>query len=148
MSVGRPKLCPDQTCTPLCGVSEKARLQNCEEGDSFICFGRMAEPVVYDAVSIRHDNDLCSCHYTPRTRLTRWYENLDDWKTLAEGYAFAAKQVELDYWKRFVGQECEGLTVCNQRRSGVLWESEEGSPFIGAIMMNPRSIRLKETLEG
>jgi hypothetical protein len=65
-------------------------MRNLEGGDSFVCFGRMAEPVVYEAGSVRHDNALCTCHFTPRLGLVRFFENLDDWTAIREAYGHAA----------------------------------------------------------
>lgn len=94
MSWGRPSGCPDPQCVPLYGLAERAKMESLAPGDSYICFGRMAEPDDYTAHGVRHLNDLCSCHYTPRLGQIRFYENLDDWRSLQSALGDAIARAE------------------------------------------------------
>lgn len=91
----RPRMCPSpNTCTSLHGLSEKQGLAQCEPGDSFVCFGKMSTEFEYEFEGVEHCNPLCSCHYTPRTGLIRFYETPDDWYLLSKAYAKARSSFE------------------------------------------------------
>ena len=88
----RPWCCPDHRCEPVHQLANEPLGAPCP-GESFVCFGRMAEPVefVYDGSS--HANDLRTCNYTPLKGVIVWQENREDWRMLRDAYAAALRAV-------------------------------------------------------
>lgn len=88
----RPWCCPEPSCTPIHQLANEP-LDQPNPGESFICFGRMAEGIefVYDGSD--HKNDLRSCAYTPLKGLIANQENADDWRMLGRAYATALKRL-------------------------------------------------------
>ena len=87
----RPWLCPEPRCTPLLNLrdGDYKDITVPEAGQSFTCWGRMAEPVTFVYDGVDHTNDLNCCHYTPLKGLIRWQENEADWECLCTYYGLA-----------------------------------------------------------
>jgi hypothetical protein len=94
MAIPRPWCCPEPRCAPVHQLSDNPDLSVPSPGDSFSCWGSLAETVrfVYDGVD--HANDLRSCHYTPLKGLVMWQENRDDWRLLRDAYDRALTTVD------------------------------------------------------
>jgi len=78
---GRPWLCPEPRCTPLINLrdGEYRDITVPEPGQSYFCWGLMAEPVtfVYDGVEHTNDANCCSvrfCLGAPPDDAARWAE--------------------------------------------------------------------------
>lgn len=69
-------------------------------GSSFLCFGQMAEEVVFVYDGTQHANDLRSCSYTPLKGVVAWQENLDDWLLLRDAYGAAIEAVGMSHAER------------------------------------------------
>lgn len=92
----RPWCCPDPRCMPLHQLvgADDPDLSIPTPGESFFCFGRMAEPVTFIYDGAEHTNDLHSCAYTALKGLIAWQENADDWRALANAYRRASTALE------------------------------------------------------
>lgn len=94
----RPYCCPEPRCTPVHQLDgyegDEHDLSKPQPGESFFCFGRMAEPVEFTYDGAQHRNDLRSCGYTPLKGIISWQENLDDWRALSNAYGRAARVIE------------------------------------------------------
>lgn len=94
--IGRPWCCPEPRCTPihqLCGV-DSGDLSVPSPGESFVCFGKMAEPVEFMYDHVYHHNDLRSCSYTPLKGVVAHQENADDWRAMRNAYIRALTALE------------------------------------------------------
>lgn len=90
---GRPWLCPEPRCTPLLNLrdGDYRDISVPEPGQSFFCWGLMAEPVAFSYDGAEHVNDANGCTYTPLKGLIRMQENAADWSGLASYYAMAGE---------------------------------------------------------
>lgn len=88
---GRPWLCPEPRCTPLLNLrdGDYKDITVPEPGQSFFCWGLMAEPVTFSYDGVEHTNDANGCTYTPLKGLIRFQENAADWNGLASYYRMA-----------------------------------------------------------
>lgn len=65
----RPTICPDSKCQVLWSNFLSTSF---EEGYSFDCVGKLAEPHEFRWREVTHINEYCYCVYTPLKGLTRW----------------------------------------------------------------------------
>lgn len=86
----RPFCCPEPRCTP---VYHYNLFSPPLPGESFSCFGRMAEPVEFVYDGKKHANDLNHCDYTPLKGVIRWQENEGDWRALAKMFERALEKL-------------------------------------------------------
>lgn len=94
MLINRPWCCPDHHCTPLTQIANFQDLAKFRAGESFSCWGKMAEAIEVSYAGVPHVNDLCSCHFTPLKGLIRGHENKDDWLLLKLQYEKALAMLE------------------------------------------------------
>ena len=85
----RPWCCPEPRCVPVYQLANRADLATPKPGDTFMCFGRMAEPVEFVYDGEHHRNDLNSCWATALKGVIRNQENASDWRMLAGSYKAA-----------------------------------------------------------
>lgn len=88
--IERPWCCPEHQCRPihqLAGSDEPLNVPT--PGESWLCFGRMTEPVTFVYDGVQHDNDLRTCSYTVLKGVVANQENADDWRALADAYSRA-----------------------------------------------------------
>ncbi len=87
----RPWLCPEPRCEPLINMRDGAYrdITVPEPGQSFFCWGLMAEPVAFSYDGVDHANDRNFCIYTPLKGLIRLQTTANDWSVLASGSAIA-----------------------------------------------------------
>ena len=90
----RPWCCVEPRCTAIHQLKEAADLSVAEPGESFICFGRMPEGIVFEYDGVEHANDLRSCHYTPLKGLIANQEHPGDWMLVGKAYAAALRLLE------------------------------------------------------
>ncbi len=92
----RPWLWPEPRCAPLVNLrdGEYRDITVPEPGQTFMCWGRMAEPVTFIYDGVEHKNDHNSCHYTPLKGLVRFQNNPADWDALSTYYALAKRRAE------------------------------------------------------
>lgn len=86
----RPWCCPEPRCRPLYQVGQTEAGQ---PGESWSCWGGMAEPVVFVYDGVEHSNDLNSCHYTPLKGVVRFQENFGDWLAFEACYHAALQRL-------------------------------------------------------
>ena len=87
----RPWCCPEPRCKPVWNYQVEAEPT---PGDSFVCFGEMAEPVAFTYDGSEHINDLNHCDYTALKGVIRWQENEDDWIAAQRFYATALRKLK------------------------------------------------------
>ncbi|KKK70175.1 hypothetical protein LCGC14_2926640 [marine sediment metagenome] len=87
----RPWCCPEPRCRLVWNYQVGAAPT---PGDSFVCFGEMAEPVAFTYDGSEHVNDLNHCDYTPLKGVIRWQENEDDWVAAQRFYATALRKLK------------------------------------------------------
>jgi hypothetical protein len=84
----RPKLCPDQNCTPLVQIEGDDWL---EKGGSMDCLGKRDKPFVYQFREVAHTNDLNHCLFLPHG-IYCLKENAGDLANLASFYLRALRE--------------------------------------------------------
>lgn len=97
MSIERPWCCPETRCRPihqLAGSDEPLSVPT--PGESWLCFGKMDEPVVFTYDGVDHTNDLRSCWYTALKGVVANQENADDWRALRNAYVRALSALDGD----------------------------------------------------
>ena len=87
----RPWCCPEPRCTPVHQLANQDSLGAPIPGDSFLCFGRMPQEIVFVYDGDEHRNDLRSCCYTPLKGVVANQENEDDWRLLSMAYSQAVQ---------------------------------------------------------
>jgi hypothetical protein len=90
--MNRPRCCPEPRCTPL--YQYPYRPERLPPGESFSCFGRMAEPVTFVYDGVEHANDLNHCDYTPLKGVIRWQETREDWEAIRLMVTEALKRLD------------------------------------------------------
>ncbi|KKL75357.1 hypothetical protein LCGC14_2055650 [marine sediment metagenome] len=88
----RPFCCPEPRCTPIFSYNLYGPLPS--TGESFICFGQMAEPVKFTYDGVEHVNNLNHCDYTPLKGIIRWQENKEDWEGVVKVFKLALEKLE------------------------------------------------------
>ena len=91
MALARPWCCPEPRCAPL--LTHNLYANPTLPGESWVCFGRMAEPIEFIYDGKKHANDLSHCDYTPLKGVIRWQENEDDWRALAKMFSRALEKL-------------------------------------------------------
>ena len=82
----RPRCCPEPRCTP---INQEGEPHSDDPGDSWLCLGKLDEPVQFIYGGNEHTNDLSACTYTPLKGVIRFLENADDWLLNAHAYMIA-----------------------------------------------------------
>lgn len=92
----RPWCCPEPKCTPVFQLkdSDYEDITQPVTGESFFCFGMMAQPVAFSYDGVEHNNDLNSCSYTALKGVIRFQENEGDWEALETAYRRARQKVK------------------------------------------------------
>lgn len=83
----RPWCCPEPRCTPLTSVAN-GDITHFESGESWWCWGVMAEPVTFIYDGNQHDNEFNSCFYSALKGVVRSQECEDDWRVLRRAYTW------------------------------------------------------------
>ncbi|KAF0156255.1 MAG: hypothetical protein FD189_1060 [Elusimicrobia bacterium] len=93
--MNRPWCCPEPRCAPLFQLKDGGwQLLECKPGESFFCFGKLAEAVRFVYDGIEHVNDLSTCCFTPLKGIIRYQENREDWYALKTAYTRALQKLE------------------------------------------------------
>lgn len=87
----RPRLCPEPRCSP---IFQWGDVSGQDAGESWMCFGRMPEEIVFTYAGNDHTNDLRSCHFTPLKGLIAYQENRDDWWAIERAYRRAREKLD------------------------------------------------------
>lgn len=93
--MNRPFCCPEHCCTPVYQWKNSGLdITQFTAGQSFLCLGRMAKPVVFTYDEVIHANDLSTCMYSPLKGMIRFQENYNDWKGLVTAYTRALEKLD------------------------------------------------------
>ena len=93
----RPWLCPErERCSPLTNLrdGEYRDIGIPEPGQSWVCFGKMTQPIDFSYDGVDHTNSVRSCHYSPLKGLIQFHETPEDWSIMASGYRAAILALE------------------------------------------------------